>query len=839
MAPVYRWKLTDGNGTERWAKPVWKDDLALEYKHEGNEQFLRAQLNGKIDFIRDDYMWIMSKVTASFGTVFHVFIEKSNDNGTNWDAYWHGRFTITDCTVTEHDKKISVQPEVVDRYNDVLDGMEKEYDLIKLTPVIESLVVHKRPMIQIYTSGEDIVNCIVGQDGFEQDASIPSDVSEPDWMTRHCHFFVVDGVTEINFENGGIGFTQPFSGRLQNGNYLTNSEGMFQIQYYEQTSYYVAPSPLGNTDMIVWTAENGLKITQVGGSGVIWQFVQSNISTEGRPVFKGIPVEIEFEYVGGGGTTLKAVSHSTNVYMRLVTNCQVYEDGPTFDIPTDDITGYNRNYLHCVPYERYNNEIIQSSAYSTTPTEWGRRDDGNYFVKPYDNAVPVGRSNWINTSIWFVPGSEVQNAENAATDAYLLQDAFPLWSVISVLLAQFSTVTFDGTTAYSQFLYSGSDPIGGRDYAMYLTPKSNITAGEYQKPAMKAPVTLRKILTMLKNTLQLYWHIDDDGRLRIEHVQYYRNGQSYSTAPSVGIDLTAMGVVRNGKMWSYDTAEYTFDKVEMPQRYVFKWMDEVTLPFKGNPIVVDSQYVQKDNEEEVSVGEFTSDIDYLLLNGNNVSQDGFAVMTTEAATFINGTFEKDANNPDTWAAPIGSAFRGRTVSAFLRIYGSGTATLVWWKGQEREVTGQTFNLYYEGTVSLLIPDDATGMAFTGAGISAGGAEIRLTVTDRQMKQIPVAWFSAAQMYGRIQNYHLAFMRMQDPYWMYDMPSKDVSVNGMAVTAQGVMRKKKQTVQIPVGDDDPDVLELVKTTIGDGTIEKMEVKLSSRMAKTTLKYDTEQ
>ena len=75
--------------------------------------------------------------------------------------------------------------------------------------------------------------------------------------------------------------------------------------------------------------------------------------------------------------------------------------------------------------------------------------------------------------------------------------------------------------------------------------------------------------------------------------------------------------------------------------------------------------------------------------------------------------------------------------------------------------------------------------------------------------------------------------------MYDMPAKAVTVNGSAVTASGVMRKKKQTLQVPVGNEDPVVLELVKTNIGNGMIEKMELNLSSRMAKTVLKYDTEQ
>ncbi len=106
-----------------------------------------------------------------------------------------------------------------------------------------------------------------------------------------------------------------------------------------------------------------------------------------------------------------------------------------------------------------------------------------------------------------------------------------------------------------------------------------------------------------------------------------------------------------------------------------------------------------------------------------------------------------------------------------------------------------------------------------------------------MVQLPIIQPSGT--FERLQNGRLAFMLLQNPYWMYDMPAKTVRVNGGNVTAQGVQRKKKQTVNVPVGNYDPDMLQLVRTGLGTGTIEKMEINLSSRMAKTILKYDTEQ
>jgi len=38
--------------------------------------------------------------------------------------------------------------------------------------------------------------------------------------------------------------------------------------------------------------------------------------------------------------------------------------------------------------------------------------------------------------------------------------------------------------------------------------------------------------------------------------------------------------------------------------------------------------------------------------------------------------------------------------------------------------------------------------------------------------------------------------------------------------------------------DPDMVKLIKTQLGNGTIQKISINLSSRNAKATLKYDTE-
>ena len=55
-------------------------------------------------------------------------------------------------------------------------------------------------------------------------------------------------------------------------------------------------------------------------------------------------------------------------------------------------------------------------------------------------------------------------------------------------------------------------------------------------------------------------------------------------------------------------------------------MDDVTDLFGGNTIDVKSNYIQKDKTEEINIGQFSSDVDYMLFNPSNFSEDGFALL---------------------------------------------------------------------------------------------------------------------------------------------------------------------------------------------------------------------
>lgn len=596
MTPIYKWQI-EINGMSYDAYPVYGDNMALEYTMENSEKFFRGELSENMTFVGDDMERIMN---TSFEQRFNLTLFISTDGGGTWSEYYKCMFYKTDCTINLDDKTITVKPSVNDRYIAVLNGMDKEYDLIKLAPVIQPLNAQKKPMFQFWTVGENIITSVSGGMSFETDT-----IDESEERASYCHFNNFETFTEITFSADIDGLREPFTGDLIEGQetVLYNTEGIFQLWYHQVLSAWI------------------MDVQYINGETIRWKAAMDGAS---------VPSTITFEAQWDGDPNITAEKYSIKVYGRLVTDkSSLMISGVQTDIypiGTDDMVAYNRNYNYCVGIGA-DFSLQFSKRTSVTPTEWGRLDNGEYFLPPDSsgNWYPIGRSQWINTSLWLKYDTGYYNWEVEATKDYVIKDTFPIWSVISVLLQQIApSVTHQGTAAYSKWLYDGGTQLINE--MLFIAPKSNIIAGEYQVPAQKAPVTLKEVLEMLEKVMGCYWFIDDSNRFRIEHISYFKNGGSYSSTPSVGYDLTNMEQLTNGKMWSFMTSEYSYDKEAMPARYEYSWMDDCSKVFEGQPIDVLSSFVQEDKVEDISISNFTSDLDYMLLAPENCSKDGFALL---------------------------------------------------------------------------------------------------------------------------------------------------------------------------------------------------------------------
>lgn len=604
MHPIYKFELKVGN-TTRAAYPLYSGDLSKDYTLESGQQFFRAALSGDLTFLSDDYDFIVGQ---TFDTQFKVTIYVSYNAGANWSVCWTGQFWKTDCKFDADSETVVVKPTLLDAYTDVLNGWEKEYNLIELSPAIGQVKLDKRPLIQVYVPGQTVIGCFLAGMGWEQECEAVSNTTD---LQNIYKFYPIKNqrIVEVS---GNMSPSLPgvFMGAKpanETGTYYYDASG-FRYQYtFSSGAYFIS-------------------IIRKSDSVTLWQY-----SSGQQAGFPSYPREFTLSAVSGSGASgsVKVYVHDISVFARYLCDVDEVLGQSTYDLPAEDIVANNRNY-HKVLGFNFPDSILFSGALSENPTPYGIYQPGQYYVPPaswyYGEVFPIARSAWGRVSLWFVFSPIDTVLEPYARSPFVLNDAYPLASVISVLLGQFASgVTHEQTTAYSQFLY-GTNPISGISVVPAITPKSNLIYAGYDQPAQKAPITLKQIFDMLRDCFRCYWYIDSSNRLCIEHIKYFNNGMAYSGTPAVGVDLTTMQVPRNGKKWAYGKDAYSYDKPEMTARYQFGWMDEATQLFEGYPIDIVSNYVQKDKIENIDIQNFSSDVDYILLNPSAISKDGFVLM---------------------------------------------------------------------------------------------------------------------------------------------------------------------------------------------------------------------
>ena len=810
MNPVYRYSI---NGYP--ANPIIPANMAKEYNRENGQRYFRTKLSGKIVFVAYDFEYLMSQ---PFDTNF-IFLVEYFVNGA-WTTYYRGKFNKTDCMWDVDNKRVEATLTTYDEYINILNGLNKEFNLIRLNPALEQLTITKRPLIQIYVPGDNKVSCFLGGTYFEQDAQEITDLSQ---LTNVYKFTQMGSITEFNVEGAAspLAVVSAYAGKTGATYYGNNNTyKMTYVSYPEEDQY---GQPTGNT---------------------VYEYTIVRVS-DGQDMFKsvglGLPFgqDVEMLPVSGSGATGKLIVFARRIdfYGRYLLDVNSINSTATYDIPINDIVDNNRNYKKCIGYNI--DLIVASTRYSVEPTQFGINDYGTYFLQPYviglPKFYPIARSRWGNASYWFRFDLADEALEIKGRKEYILKDCYKISSVIKVLLNAIAPeLTHEDTTEYSQFLYSTYNPISFHSFVLMLTQKSNITSGDYDKPAQKANIRISDVFDMLRDVFHCYWFIEGN-KLRIEHIHWFMNGGSYSSYANIGVDLTSAINNKISKMWSFNTNSWSFVKDTMPERIQFAWMDDVTDAFDGLPIDIISTYVSKGNIENVQVSQFTTDIDYMLLNPSAITKDGFALFTGVKNNLFNAY--DSSNNAGSKLNSNGSLDTDAlySTSHFMEVVGGRVYTIrtmhsvSWYDSNNTHI----YNIEYVNNIyDYKAPDNAKYCRVTAVNTFW----YSLSVTNK-VYGLP---FVEKQVDGAnllLQNGYLSWATLQPIYHVYDMPAKKAYINNIYTNAIGIMRNKKQTVTFPT-DVDPSPIMLIKTPIGNGQVEKISINMFSRMNKVDLVYDTE-
>lgn len=592
--------------------PHYKE-LSKKYAKENEQEFFRTSLEGKITLFSKDYEHIKK---ASLEDQFIFIINKYNKTSGIWQEYYRGEFNKADCKFNYENKACELKINALDAYNNVLNKYENTYDLIKLAPAITKINLHKRSLMQVYVRGANSISNFFGGIYWESDINEAVD-SDSDLINKYYFAYVKAGNefyikdASISEVNGVYAGTNGYWSKWDPG-YTCKME-----LADDSTTWYWLNLYRNSDNTLLYRSERQ------------WQTMNADNKYVGRE-------DIKMVNVNNSNDTFTIESPFVyHIYSRLLCDVDTVEDSGgvknTYDLPIDDFVTDNRNYKKCIGLK--GGMFFCTSRAVDGPTRYGINDYGQYFTSEFiplsagiGRPLPISRNSWANASLWYVYDDSYSLIEQKLRKKYTLKDSYSIASVIKALLKEVDpSLKHEATSEYSHFLYDSTVPIQMDRFYVYLAPKTNVLKGEYDQPAKKAEVSLEDVMKMLRDCFRCYWYIEDN-KFKIEHISFFMNGGSYSYNADIQLNFAALADQFNKKRVSYFQSEIEYDKTDLSQRYEFNWMDDVTDLFGGLTIDIKSNYIQKDKTEEINISNFSSDVDYMLFNPSNFSEDGFALL---------------------------------------------------------------------------------------------------------------------------------------------------------------------------------------------------------------------
>ena len=615
IPPKYKFYISKNDGDKVEVRPHYKE-LNKKYAKESGQEFFRISLDGKINLFGTDYE-IVNQSNIEDQLVF--IIDKYSSTSKKWVEYYRGEFSKTDCKFDHDKKKCELKTTAVDGYTEVMNKYENTYDLIKLAPEISKINLHKCSLMQVYVRGANSITNFFGGTYWEDDVN--ESIDDNAALINNFYFSYIKSGNEFyigNSNEAGVnGVYAGTNGYYSNWNgYTCYLEKNPDAQPpFTDVSYFIMIKR-NSDNKVIYKSETAVNIDDET------LFSEDRDYTNDKHL-RYTSKLIDVENAKNSCTISNLFTY--RIYRRLLCDVDTVEDSEgvknTYDLPSDDFVTDNRNYKKCIGLK--GGLFFCTSRAVDEPTKYGLNDYGQYFTNQF---IPSSTGSWANASLWYVYDSFYEYFEEKLRKQYVLKDSYSIGAAIKAILKKIDpTLSHEPTAEYSQFLYGTTNPLGLARFYVYITQKTNILKGDYDQPAQKAETSLEELMKMLCDCFRCYWYIEDN-KFKIEHVYFFMNGGSYSSRSSYQLDFTKLTDQFNKKLSSYFQSEVEFEKSDLNQRYEFAWMDDVTDLFGGVTIDVKSNYIQKDKTEEINIGQFSSDVDYMLFNPTNFSEDGFALL---------------------------------------------------------------------------------------------------------------------------------------------------------------------------------------------------------------------
>ena len=806
-----------------------------------------------------------------FDGTFTLTINETHDGGASWHPYFEGTFSRANLEIDEDSQSASLSSFIEGVYNDIENGKDEDYDLMKIIPDGDAKEVQGQ--VHPALAMVDYVSTIIDHSDIFCDSVITADgydskhadsgyninervESDDSWLFRGAYACGVIKDDEISALNGRYAGTL-YYGEIQIPGYSYFLYGdIYGTNGYRINIDWISyspgqPVPVPTRIARIYDQNNNLVSTKIGR-----RIMQDGVSPTGL-AFGSLQIDVHYiraTLLTQAGGNADNVLDTGNYYKRMAAFNN--QDGGLV-IAASANTEEQPNGHRLIP---------GTGEQGTTP---------QYFAPPDDqhDYIPLAEANWNYGSLWYTIEPSVANGllDETKIGSFRWTRCWPLGTVLRYLLDRITDgkVIFTEDTTASQFLYSTVNPVNQHEPFDYLiTQKSNVMnpgGGD----AQRCPVRLQWFLELLRNAFCCYYWLEkrNDGKylFRVEHVEYFRRGGHYDGTLPADIDITTLKPRRNfrnpqgqlAKTYADQTNKYSYNMQNMVEKYTFSWQgDGGSDAFKGNPMFFKAGWIEKSSSEDHQVDNIFADLAWLMLNSgtdtaSSKNYDGVFLFSGYQAALTDLWSENSHPTEQTLTLAQGDRLwisanlwinipQGYTINV---IYNTGSSFIT------HPYTGtgnpQLIELNYIGGSSVQIDFGTNYSQVTilryHADLFPGNVYYIPNVTDllnteNYLQNGPLAW-------PWLQNEHLHY-DIPANKWCYkhdnlqDIQTEDWEDNGTVKMIQ------KQTVKpVPITDKgtEDSIMDItgIHTSIEGGKtgiITNAKINLSSRNAELTIVYD---
>lgn len=881
---IYRYVLTytptdsDVVPVSHMAFPIVSDDLSIVVSREGDEMYYTRRLDGKIEFVRDDYSFIIGM--AIDGT-FTLVIYNSVDEGAHWARYFEGNFSRANLEIDEDNRKATLNGFTEDTYDIVENGKETEYDLNKIIPTSElkevegtlppalALVDYRSDSISqsdMFCGGPLVSGGFKEGSGYSDRERVGDD--------KGWKFVGVYAEAKVTMADTGEAVHGRYAGVLEYGESVLDNYLPPLGNLYNTDGCYIS------LNIVSSDVDVSLEVRLIGAAGRIYI-----TETESLGNIHVSPSSLAFDHTDTPTATVQKIE----IVFHYIRASLLTARFPMWPFRVSNVLESSQYYMSMEAFQGSGLEVAQSLV--TDEQSNGHRlipdSDHLYFAPPdttYD-WIPLAEDNWNFASLWYriTPSTANGLLDSAKVGTHRWGHCWTVGVCVKYLLEKISggTVKFAEATSYSQFLYGNPNPVEGHEpFEWLVTQKSNVMSPT-ATGASRCVVRLSWFLELLRNAFNCYWWLEklNDGtyNFRVEHVEYFRRGGSYTGTMSYQTNVSKVADVvgsstrmplqpkrnfmRAGspvKTYADSTNKYTYNLDGMVERYTFAWQgagggDD----FKGHPMLFKAGWVEKGSSENHEVDNIFADLPWLTLNAGTAAESS----KNYDGLFIFGGYRKavptvwveNAAPPQQYRVVASGITRDAYVDMWVTAPTTSTVIVETNVGGAYSVaaqfvgTGKPMRVYY--STAFASGSDRMRINF--------GSAYRNIVIHRMHSHSGNLYYAAnlpnLLRGGYLQNGALAWPWLQNEYLHYNVPAKrwaytadapgDVA-SGEWLTNGTVKLVKRQTLGVvPVPNADPATDQGILSNLRDvdgnpmvGVIDEAKITLASRNCEYQLVFD---